>query len=110
VVAQGDALDRLLGHLAGATQFVELTPVAVAYANEKPQAGLTLLEALDGEIVRTYQPWWAARAELLNQSGRFDEARNAYGRALALASDPALRRWLEQKLRQGTPVTRCTIE
>jgi len=72
--------------------------VATAHADTDPQLGLNLLDALDTNDVGSHQPWWAARAELLARGGRIDEARQAYGRALALTAEPALRRWFEQKL------------
>ena len=44
-----------------------------------------------------YQPYWAARAELLARSGDGDAARTAYGRAMGLESDPSVRRHLERR-------------
>jgi len=72
--------------------------VATAHADNDPQSGLDLLDALPATDIGSHQPWWAARAELLTRSGRYDGARQAYGRALALTSEPALRRWFEQKV------------
>ncbi|HEX7159336.1 MAG TPA: RNA polymerase sigma factor [Edaphobacter sp.] len=46
-----------------------------------------------------YQPYWAARAELLTRSGAQAEAREAYDIAIGLERDPAVRRFLQ--LRQG---------
>ncbi len=69
--------------------------VAVAHAGADPRAGLALLDALDAAAIGSHQPWWAARGHLLAQAGRHAEASQAYGRALALTSEPALRTWLE---------------
>ena len=44
-----------------------------------------------------YQPYWAARADLLAQSGLADEADRAYERAIGLESDPAVRRFLQNR-------------
>jgi RNA polymerase sigma-70 factor (ECF subfamily) len=44
-----------------------------------------------------YQPYWAARAELLAKGGAHDEARQAYEIAIGLESDPAVRRFLQQR-------------
>jgi len=44
-----------------------------------------------------YQPYWAARAELLAKTGAHDEARQAYEIAIGLESDPAVRRFLQQR-------------
>ena len=44
-----------------------------------------------------YQPYWAARAELLAKTGAHQEARQAYEIAIGLESDPAVRRFLQQR-------------
>jgi RNA polymerase sigma-70 factor (ECF subfamily) len=44
-----------------------------------------------------YQPYWAARAELLGKSGVHAEARQAYEIAIGLERDPAVRRFLQQR-------------
>src|SRR5919106_2995551 len=41
-----------------------------------------------------YQPYWAARAELLAKTGACSEARRAYEIAIGLERDPAVRRFL----------------
>lgn len=60
----------------------------------EPEAGLARLDALADDAVRGHQPYWAVRAHLFAQLGRRDDARAAYDRAIGLAEDPALRRWL----------------
>jgi predicted RNA polymerase sigma factor len=42
-----------------------------------------------------YQPYWAARAELLAKTGAHAEARHAYQIAIGLERDPAVRRFLQ---------------
>jgi predicted RNA polymerase sigma factor len=44
-----------------------------------------------------YQPYWAARAELLAKSGAHCEARRAYEVAIGLERDPAVRRFLQKR-------------
>jgi len=44
-----------------------------------------------------YQPYWAARAELLAKSGEHAQARQAYEIAIGLERDPAVRRFLQQR-------------
>ena len=44
-----------------------------------------------------YQPYWAARAELLAKTGANGEARQAYEMAIGLERDPAVRRFLQQR-------------
>lgn len=55
------------------------------------------LEALDAEALADYQPYHAARADLLARVGRDDEAFGAYGRALELSENLAERRFLERQ-------------
>ncbi|MGZ8566740.1 MAG: RNA polymerase sigma factor [Actinomycetota bacterium] len=70
--------------------------VAVAMA-DGPDAGLALMEPLAGELDR-YHLFHSARADLLRRSGRAEEAKAAYERALELATNPTERRFLEQRL------------
>ena len=44
-----------------------------------------------------YQPYWAARAELLAKTGACSEARRAYEIAIGLERDPAVRRFLQRR-------------
>jgi len=44
-----------------------------------------------------YQPYWAARAELLAKAGAHAEAREAYEIAIGLERDPAVRRFLQKR-------------
>jgi RNA polymerase sigma-70 factor (ECF subfamily) len=64
-----------------------------------PPAGLTALEAIDRGSVDEYQPYHAARADLLARAGRQDEARAAYDRAIELTTNPAERRFLTEQRR-----------
>ncbi|MEO1233792.1 MAG: DUF6596 domain-containing protein [Myxococcota bacterium] len=71
---------------------------AVASARASgPKAGLTLLDQLSEPHRRTYQPYWAARAQLLVDLGRPQEARSAYDRAIGLTEDAAVRRFLAER-------------
>jgi RNA polymerase sigma-70 factor (ECF subfamily) len=47
--------------------------------------------------VAEYQPYWAARAELLAKTGEHFEARRAFEIAIGLERDPAVRRFLQQR-------------
>jgi RNA polymerase sigma-70 factor (ECF subfamily) len=44
-----------------------------------------------------YQPYWAARAELLARTGNTAAAEQAYQQAIGLEADPAVRRFLQQR-------------
>ncbi|MDX6691336.1 MAG: hypothetical protein QOG15_2793 [Solirubrobacteraceae bacterium] len=68
--------------------------VAVAEA-DGPEAGLAIADRLPLE---EYRYWHATRGELLGRLGRTEEARDAYGRAVALVHDDAERRLLERRL------------
>jgi len=59
------------------------------------EAALDALDAVaDDARLAEYQPYWAARAELLARRGAYDEARRAYEMAIGLERDPAVRRFL----------------
>jgi RNA polymerase sigma-70 factor (ECF subfamily) len=62
-------------------------------------AALASLDALGADTrLADYQPYWAARAELLAQTGAHVEARAAYERAIGLERDAAVRRFLQRRL------------
>ena len=52
--------------------------------------------AADGRLAE-YQPYWAARAELLAKTGAHAEARHAYEIAIGLERDASVRRFLQQR-------------
>jgi len=59
-------------------------------------AGLDALEEVAEDArVKQYQPYWAARADLLAKTGASEEAREAYEMAIGLERDPAVRRFLQ---------------
>jgi predicted RNA polymerase sigma factor len=61
-------------------------------------AALDAMQELVGDARLTeYQPYWAARAELLAKTGAREEARQAYEIAIGLERDPAVRRFLQQR-------------
>ena len=88
--------DALLA-LAGSPVVAVNRALAIA---ETHGAG-TALEAMqavaaDGRLAE-YQPYWAARAELLSKTGAHGEARGAYEIAIGLERDPAVRRFLQRR-------------
>jgi len=71
---------------------------AVAIAEtEDAETGLAALDGIDTKSLGQYQPYWSARAHLLAKTGRHEDAREAYDRAIGLEIDPAIRRFLQQK-------------
>jgi RNA polymerase sigma-70 factor, ECF subfamily len=75
---------------------------AVALAETAgPEAALALLDTLAPDRrMADYQPWWAARGHLLARLDRKAEAREALTVAIGLATDNAVRHYLQQKVAQ----------
>jgi RNA polymerase sigma-70 factor (ECF subfamily) len=59
--------------------------------------GLSALDALDGQRLAGYQPYHAARADLLARVGRGADAVEAYDRAIALTTNPVERDFLARQ-------------
>jgi RNA polymerase sigma-70 factor (ECF subfamily) len=68
-----------------------------------PEAALAELRPLGADPrLETYQPYWAALAEMLSLAGDSQDARCAYDRAIALQPDPAARDFLvRMRARRG---------
>ncbi|MGC1266622.1 MAG: DUF6596 domain-containing protein [Candidatus Acidiferrum sp.] len=63
-----------------------------------PAAALDAMpDAASDARLADYQPYWAARAELLFRTGAHSEARQAYEIAIGLERDPAVRRFLQER-------------
>ncbi len=91
-------------HLYDALAAIGDSPVvainrAIALAETKGiAAGLTALDAVAGdERLKSYQPYWAARAELLARGGDVTAAEESYAMAIGLETDPAARRYLHKR-------------
>lgn len=70
---------------------------AAAVAEAKgAETGLALLDALDGERLKDYQPYWAVRAHVLQKLGR-PEAHAAFDRAIGLSRHEGQRAFLLKK-------------
>jgi RNA polymerase sigma-70 factor (ECF subfamily) len=72
---------------------------AIALAETRgPQAGLAELDVLAADPrLAEYQPFWAARAELLLRAGDAPAADHAFRLAIGLEPDPAVRRFLQDR-------------
>ena len=89
--------DALMAH-AGSPVVAVNRALALAEV-DGAAAALEALQAVAGDSrLAEYQPYWAARAELLARTGAGDEARRAYAMAIGLARDPAVRRFLQRRL------------
>ena len=65
---------------------------------EGPEAAVQALKDIAADArLDQYQPYWAARAELLSKTGAFDEAREAYDMAIGLEHEPAVRTFLQKR-------------
>ena len=74
------------------------TGYAAAVAEAKgPEEALAVLDGINVDDVSAYQPYWAVRAHLLQRLGKTPESRHAYGKAIGLAEDPAIRKFLLQR-------------
>lgn len=95
VVRLYDALLALTG-----SPVVAINRAMAAAEAHGAETALAALEqvAADARLAE-YQPYWAARAELLSRTGARAEARRAYDFAIGLERDPAVRRFLQR--RQG---------
>ena len=78
---------------------VELNRAAAIAMSEGAERGLALIDSLlaRGEL-ENYQLVYSARADLLRRLGRWEEALDAYGSALALTSQGSQRRFLERRM------------
>src|SRR5689334_4925925 len=54
-------------------------------------------DAADDARLADYQPYWAARADLLSRAGAHDDAHHAYEMAIGLERDDAIRRFLQKR-------------
>jgi RNA polymerase sigma-70 factor (ECF subfamily) len=70
--------------------------LAIAEVHGAAAALARMPDAAADARLAEYQPYWAARADLLARTGAYDEARHAYGIAIGLERDPAVRRFLER--------------
>jgi RNA polymerase sigma-70 factor, ECF subfamily len=93
---------RRIGLLYGLLRRIQPSPVielnrAIAVAMDRgPEAGLELIDAIDG--LDRYAPFHVSRADLLGRLGRGDEAVEAYRRGLELSTNPVQRAFLERRI------------
>ena len=71
--------------------------VAIAETGQ-PELALQKMDELEPEL-KNYQPWYAARAHVLEKLGQFSGARDAYLKAIEIALSSASCRFLERKIR-----------
>ena len=99
-VADWPAIEQLYAALAALTgsPVVALNRAVALAETQGPAPALALLDGLAVDArMADYQPYWAARAGLLQRLGRAGEADAAYARAIGLERDPAVRAFLQQR-------------
>ena len=72
--------------------------VALSFAEGAEVALAALAELENAEVLQRYQPYHAARADLLRRAGRTEEAAAAYHRAIELTGNATERVFLESRL------------
>lgn len=101
-VADWDAIERLYGalHALTGSPVVALNRASAMAETRGPAAALAELDGLAPDSrMSDYQPYWAARAGLLARCGATAAAAQAYQRAIGLERDPAVREFLQGRLR-----------
>jgi RNA polymerase sigma-70 factor (ECF subfamily) len=71
--------------------------LAIAEVHGAQAAGEALKDIAADERITEYQPYWAARAELLSKTGAYEEAREAYDMAIGLERESAVRTFLQKR-------------
>ena len=71
--------------------------LAIAEVQGAHAALAALPDATQDERLGRYQPYWAARADLLARTGAHADAREAYELAIGLERDEAIRRFLQRR-------------
>jgi len=94
------AIERLYAALSAITDspVVAINHAVALAETRRADEGLARLEelAVDRRLA-DYQPYWAARAELLARTGQTDAANLAYQRAIGLETDPSVREYLQRR-------------
>lgn len=88
-----DALHALTG-----SPVVALNRALAIAERDGPHAALAIIDALSADKrLANYQPYWAARADLLARIGEHEQAHYAYEMAIGLTRDAAARSFLQMR-------------
>jgi len=87
-----------LSALTGGSPVVAINRALAIGELQGAGAALDVMQEVAADVrLAEYQPYWAARAELLAKTGAHGEARRAYEIAIGLERDPAVRRFLQRR-------------
>ncbi len=87
-----------LSALTGGSPVVAINRALAIGELQGAGAALEVMQEVAADVrLAEYQPYWAARAELLAKTGAHGEARRAYEIAIGLERDPAVRRFLQRR-------------
>jgi RNA polymerase sigma-70 factor (ECF subfamily) len=92
IVLLYDALAKLTG-----SPVARLNACATIARRDGPERALAALDAIEAPALRSYQPYWALRADLLAKLGRAEAARAAYDEAISRERDAAVIRFLSER-------------
>jgi RNA polymerase sigma-70 factor (ECF subfamily) len=85
------------------TPVIELNRAVARSFAVSPQEGLSLLDGLrHAGALDEYAPFHLARADVLRRLGRADQARASYRRALRVARNEQVRRFIERRLQDSS--------
>jgi RNA polymerase sigma-70 factor (ECF subfamily) len=105
IVALYDALAAI-----APSPVVEINRALAIAETDGPRAALDAMpKTCDDGRLNQYQPFWAARADLLARVGANNKAREAYELAIGLERDPAVRAFLQQR-QAALPLPRTSIQ
>ena len=98
----GDASAEVLALYERLLRVAPSTGAHIAHASAlvaagRPREAASALVALDTSLVLNHQPYWASLAHALAAAGEIEPAKTAYDRAIGLAGDPAVRRFLTRQ-------------
>lgn len=80
---------------------IELNLAVAIAMDQGPEAGLQLIDSILGRGMLTdYHLAYAARADLYEKTGRIEEARASWNRALSLTTQAPERRFIERKINE----------
>jgi RNA polymerase sigma-70 factor (ECF subfamily) len=94
------AIEQLYAALAAMTDspVVSINRAVAIAETQGLSAGLACLDALAADTrIADYQPYWAARADMLSRMQQRDAADAAYIRAIGLECDPVVRDFLQHR-------------